>query len=370
MERYSELEYPEEILNILNDLADIYSKYCETVVLYGSTSRNELVYIEKNGKIDFVSDIEFIVIPRDNKNANNKAFRKYLTKLSDDYFIDHPHVVRPPHIDVHPVSIEFFVHAQNRISTFELKSTGIVIKGNPVIDMLPDVNAENYDGKIQNIEIIKNLKILMIESNQWFLCSDNHSKEYERYFRSFLASSYLNILRTLLPQFGIFEYAGSERVKKVKAIAEYDKFQKYFTKESIELFNSIYIQKKTADFSYSPEQLFNITYDSYKQLLEFLMEENSDEDLITKIENHKEQLFDGSMSKIDLLAKLTKFFIASLDNIKKLINGDIVTNTDVDKMKELYDDLICGERAYDVMNIINDYTRMERIRWDVIGSKA
>lgn len=102
------LKFPNEIAKIIQDLSNIYTQDCSTVILYGSASYNGLVYTKSSGKIDFLSDIEFIVIPKDVSNENSKVFRKTLMKKSYEYFDSNPSVGRPPFVDVNPVSLRFF----------------------------------------------------------------------------------------------------------------------------------------------------------------------------------------------------------------------------------------------------------------------
>ena len=363
------LKFPSEIAKIIQDLSNIYTQDCSTVILYGSASYNGLVYTKSSGKIDFLSDIEFIVIPKDVSNENSKVFRKTLMKKSYEYFDSNPSVGRPPFVDVNPVSLRFFSEAQPRISTFELKSNGVVLEGDNVLDLLPDVGLTNYEAKIQNIEIVKGLKILLIESNQWFLCKDNHDDNAVKAFCYFLSSSLLNILRTLLPQFGIFESIASERVMNLEKIRNHKELCQYFSQDVINEFGKIYQQKTLGEFTYSPQRIFSLTFEAYKSLLAFLIKAENDKDLIMQIMQSKSQIFFGDAYKIDLLARLTSFFISVLSCLDQLIISHDVKDEDVIRMQQLYDDMIYGNKAYAVKSIIDDYTRLERDRWNIIGSK-
>ena len=223
-------EYPNEISNMLNTLINIYDKECKSIILYGSTAHNGLTYRKIKNQFEFLSDIEFIVVPNDSVNEDNKEFEKKLMKKSFDYLKENSSIVFPPYVDVNSVSKDFFIKAQLRISTFELKNNGKVVKGDNLLKLLPTVNQNNYSYKVQNIEIVKALKILLIESNKWFLCEDSYfNQKYEEQFCYFLCSSFLNILRTLLPIFGIFELTNQERVNQVLKLKNNKTVLKFFS---------------------------------------------------------------------------------------------------------------------------------------------
>lgn len=358
-----------EIDIIIRDLTDIYSEFCNTVVLYGSASRNELVYQKHNERLYFSSDMEFIVIPDDKSNEQNKSFMKMLIEKSAHYFMNHPMVAKAPFVDVNPVSIHFFTEAQPRISTFELKKNGIVLKGQNVLELLPSVDLTNYNGKIQNIEVVKGLKILLIEANKWFLERDIYKYSDDSEFRYFLCSCFLNVLRTLLPAFGIFESTASGRIRRLSEIEDNIELQKFFTKDIFDKFRSVYNQKCKAAFTYSSKELFNITFESYKCLLALLLNVDDKKDLIAEIDKSKSVFFWGDAQKINLLSKLTQFFLSALSCVEQLINHHNVDDDEMNRMKDFYDELLYGKKAFSVSSIISDYTRLEKDRWNIISSK-
>ncbi len=65
---FSKLNYPNEVKKILEGLISIYDESCLNIVVYGSTAVGGLSYLEKDGKYDFLSDIEFIVVPKSKEN--------------------------------------------------------------------------------------------------------------------------------------------------------------------------------------------------------------------------------------------------------------------------------------------------------------
>lgn len=361
--------FSHDIGNIIRELTEIYSEFCNTIVLYGSASHNGLVYENKNERLYFFSDIEFIVIPNEQSNEQNKTFKKMLIEKSEHYFTNNPIIGKAPFVDVNPVSIRFFMEAQPRISTFELKSNGIVLKGQNVLDLLPSVDLTNYNGKLQNIELVKSLKILLIEANKYFFERDAYKYPEDNEFRYFLSSCFLNVLRTLLPIFGIFESTASGRISRLSEIKDNIEFQKFFTSDILDMFCSVYNQKSKAVFTYNSKELFNITFESYKRLFELLLNMDNEKDLIVEIDKSKSILFEGDPHKINLLSKLTQFFLSSLSCVEQLINHYNVNDGDIYRMRDLYDELLYGKNAFFVSSIISNYTRLEKDRWNIIGSK-
>ena len=362
-------EYPNEISNMLNTLINIYDKECKSIILYGSTAHNGLTYRKIKNQFEFLSDIEFIVVPNDSVNEDNKEFEKKLMKKSFDYLKENSSIVFPPYVDVNSVSKDFFIKAQLRISTFELKNNGKVVKGDNLLKLLPTVNQNNYSYKVQNIEIVKALKILLIESNKWFLCEDSYfNQKYEEQFCYFLCSSFLNILRTLLPIFGIFELTNQERVNQVLKLKNNKTVLKFFSENLLEQFEKVLIQKNEAIFNYKPHELFLLAFNGYKCLISLLIK-NNNSDLLENVENNKHELFDGTDCKIKQLSQLTCFFIASLNCIESLIKNNSICDLDIEKSNSYLDTLIAGKNSYRLMCMINEYGNLEKTRWKIIGSK-
>ena len=358
----------EEITTMISDLSNILDEYCKSIVLYGSASHNSLVYTKNGNHIDFLSDIEFIVIPKDVANENNRDFRRFLISECTKYYEKQKSIGVAPFVDVNPVSLDFYTNAQHRISTFELKKNGVIVKGEDVLSLLPDIDADSYEPRIQNIEIVKGLKILLIESNKWFLHQENRDKMDRTAISYFLASSFLNILRTLLPQFGIFQSVLSKRVDSINLLMKNNTLRRYFSLDTLEHFEKVYQQKQSGAFLYPPEKLFLITLDGYKSLLAYLCEVEKNE-IFQAINDQKEKLFWGNEDKINLLAKLTQFFVSSLTYIERALISRKVDYEEIEKVVLSYGKLVYSDSSNIVMSILDDYTHLEKVRWTIIGSK-
>lgn len=210
-----------------------------------------------------------------------------------------------PFVDINPVSYDFFSKAQIRISTYELKHNAICLKGENLLQSIPDVNSKNYDYKIQNIEIVKGLKILLLESYNYFVNGDITSVlDFERY-NYFLSSSYLNVLRTLLPLYNCFELTIEDRVNALSDL-KYDK---------------------------------------------------------------RNMLFFGEDWKVEMLADLTIFFLNSLRALKELVLFHRLSDEKIELVKKSYNKLLYEKNAFELKQIVEDYMIMEKNRWKIIGSK-
>lgn len=357
----------EEITNIITGLANLYDKDCSNIISYGSTALNKLSYKQINGKYRFYSDIEFIVIPKEQKNEYNKAFKKELMNKSFDYLKGLNKFESIPFVDVNSVSEGFFRYAQLRISNFEIKNNSIVLKGNNLLELMPDINKDNYNFKIQNIEVVKALKILTLESNKWFLCKDNPSEKDKQNFCYFLSSCFLNILRTLLPYKGVFKLTTEERVDTVYKAPISNYVKEYFSKKTLHSFKKVWQDKCNLHFSLSPEELFSLSFTGYKDLL-CLMLEVDDENLLYALKR-KPDIFCEDID-VGLLALLTSFFISSLEDIYCLIND---ANPCVKKTEQYFDKLLsCVDlkrTSHGLKDMINEYGVLEKDYWKIIGSK-
>lgn len=312
--------------------------------------------------------MEFIVVPKERKNENNKDFRKELISRSFNFLKGFSCLENIPFVDVNPVSENFFSNGQLRISNFEIKNNSKILKGNNVLELLPDINKDNYNFRIQNVEIVKAMKILVLESCNWFLCKDDHSEKEEQNFCYFLSSSFLNILRTLLPIYGYFKLTTEERVNLIPILKKDQRVTKYFSEHILNQFENVSKDKDNCLFSYSPKELFSLCFTGYKSLLCLLLNSNEDT-LISEIENKKNDIFWGTELKIKQLSLLTSFFTTTLDCIHNLNNGNKVSNIEIERVTSFFDELIAGSNAYKLMNIINKYGELERSRWKIIGSK-
>lgn len=355
------------IEKIINDLTILYDDECSSIILYGSSAIKQCVYKWDNGKINFFSDIEFLVVPRKPEYAYNKEFRKNLINKSNEYLKNNKIIGTPPFVDVFPVSIEYFKNAQLRISSFEIKNNAVILKGENLLELIPNIDDKNYDKRIQNIEIVKGLKILLLEFRKWFFENDEFSCENPNKISYFLSSNYLNILRTLLPFFGIFRSKLNERIEVLDILLNYKLFKKYFTNDDIDLFKKIAFEKQNITFSIPPEKLFIITLEGYEKLIKLLLDKkNINEKNIIK---NKDSLFFGNNIKKFELCYLMNFFLVSLNNIKKIIIRGKLSDRNIKKSKTLFDKLCGGKNFVELNSTILNYEYLEKTRWKIIGSK-
>ena len=368
MMKFEELKYDKRINSILTDIYNILDKECTHIFLYGSTSIGKLSYKINQENIDFYSDIELIVIPKDKKNENNKEYKKRLMGDMVQYVKSTESIGRSPFIDINPVSADFFKDAQFRISTYELKHNAICLKGENLLESIVDVNPKNYNYKIQNVEVVKGLKVLLIDSYNFFINRDTTSMmDFERY-NYFLNSSYLNVLRTLLPLYNCFELTIEDRVNALSELGNDKKIVKYFSQNELDNFGVLAENKRKCEFVRNSTEFFVDTVDVYTHLLSFMLECDTSE-LIEKVYDKKDALFYGEQWKVEMLADLTVFFLNSLQALKELVVSYNLSNEKIELIKKSYDKLLYGKNAFEFKRIIEDYIVMEKDRWKIIGSK-
>jgi hypothetical protein len=284
------------------------------------------------------------------------------------YIKSNESIGRSPFIDINPVSTDFFYNAQFRISTYELKHNAICLKGENLLESIVDVNSDNYNYKIQNIEIVKGLKVLLIESYNFFVNRDTTSVlDFERY-NYFLNSSYLNVLRTLLPLYNRFELTIEDRVNALSDLINDKKLVKYFGRNVLNKFGVLAENKRNCEFVMSSDEFFSDTVDVYIDLLSFILECDTGE-LVDMLYKKKNVLFYGEHWKVEMLADLTAFFLNCLQALKELVKSRNLSNEKLELIKKSYDKLLYGKNAFEFKRIIEDYIVMEKDRWKIIGSK-
>lgn len=361
--------YPKEIREALLLLVDFYDEFSKCIILYGSTATGELTYTTHNNKIELYSDVEFIIIPKNNYRNNDAINRKKLEKASKELVKENfPNIIYLSHIDVYLVYEDYFSTREPRISTFELKENGKILKGDNLLNELPYVGKDNYNPKIQNIEIVKALKILTINSYEWFLLTDIHTEKEKNDFCYFLYSSLLNVLRTLLPLYNIFKPTLETRMEALQEIKTDPKINEFFSDDLFYYFLQVYHEKESCSFRFDPKELFNLTYKAYTNLL--CLELNCQKSMLINILlSGKSNLFWGSDQKKQQLASLTSFFISALNCIQSLIINRSIDDISLNITISTFDNLVSGQNALSLMNIIDRFKELEKKRWRIINSK-
>ena len=360
--------YLEKIEQMIQGVIQVLDSESKGIILYGSAASNNLTYRIIEGKYEFFSDIEILIIPYLSENAYKKSYRQSLNQKIIDYFCTLDYLIRPPVIDVYPVTLEYFSNMNFRISAYELKETGKVLKGDNYLLDIPNVNKNNYEYKVQNIEIVKALKLLLIEGNKYFFHLDYHTNETREKFCYFLYSSFLNILRTLLPMFDFFEYSLSKRLELVSKLQNDQRVNQYFDVSVFKDFITIGEKKGKCDFTVDITKFYIHTIETYKKLI--CMQLNCNEtSLNDSIETKKNQYFYGNEKKVTHLSLLMNFFVSALDCFIILLRKEKLTDENINKAKYYLDKLIFDEKSYDLLNLIDKYVYMESSRWKIIGSK-
>jgi hypothetical protein len=195
--------YPREIKKILFDLFEsilsvIDVKNVVSILLIGSTARDELSYLHGENGFDIYSDFEFVVIvkrmmTRDSKKKLDSILDQLIKKWS----------IKSPlfHIDYGISTYTKFVHTPPILWAFEAKYLGVVVFGKDVRADLIDVNIENLDYGNLNELIIVRLWNMLIQVKNTFLYSTQ--SDYEEFIlKFFYARNILDVLTIYLPNKG------------------------------------------------------------------------------------------------------------------------------------------------------------------------
>lgn len=368
--------YSKDVQEIIYGLVKIYDEYCSNIIIYGSAAQNKLTYRRINGKIEFFSDMEFYVVPKSKINENNKAFNKMLMNKSFEFLNGMSNLISIPFIDVYSVAKSFFSESEARISTYELKNNGIVLKGENLLSSLVEIDKFSYNPKIQNIEIVKGLKILLLGSYNWYFINRDYSDEEKKMFYYFLSSSFLNLLRTLLPYVGEFKLSNEERVELLDDLTIRERILLYFSQNIISQFKLILEDKTNCRFSYAIDELFIIVFEGYMSMLSMLLDCAEDE-IVSKIDENKNTVFYGSKEKVNLLAQLSKFFVLALNCVKQSMLEDDIHDEIINSLIKSFDVLMeCKNQSLfglsnldKLSKIVGQYEELEKVRWRIIGSK-
>ena len=182
----------ESLLSIVPD-EDLYS-----VLLIGSSSRNELSYSNKD-TLDLFSDIEFLIITKKPLLQDKISSIDYAMKSLEKSINS-----RSPlfHIDYGISTINKFRLTPATLFSYEVKNLGVLVYGEDARNDLKKITLSNLDFGNLNELIIVRLWNMFINVNNNYL--NNNANSYEKFIVQFFYSrNILDILTILLPNKGV-----------------------------------------------------------------------------------------------------------------------------------------------------------------------
>lgn len=192
--------YPKEIRSHLIEIFNVVTHIVSSdnlisVILLGSTARNEISYIKDVEGIDIFSDYEFIIIVKEKIDDKTlKDLKSQILNLEQKFGIKSPLF----HVDFGVSTLMKFKFTPRTLWAFEVKDHGVTVFGEDVKKMLPTITIENLDFGNLNELIIVRLWNCLISLNNNFIYNNN--SQYEDFvIKFFYSRNILDILTILLP---------------------------------------------------------------------------------------------------------------------------------------------------------------------------
>jgi len=147
-------QYPDKIIEAIHSVASIIVDELNptSIILFGSTSRNEASYVIYNEEIEILSDIEMIVITETKKDAP-LSMNSRISAIENSLNIKN-HLF---HIEYGLTTLTQFKKSPKTIRTFDVKADGKTIYGENYLYLLPDVKPDNINKSRTNELILVRL---------------------------------------------------------------------------------------------------------------------------------------------------------------------------------------------------------------------
>ena len=204
------LDYPAPIQTQLQGLTDQISRLSPTsIVLLGSTARDELVYRQhENGQLELFSDFEMLVVwDSPVSNANRQALKQIAHKFEQKIANPNPLF----HIDLLPRRYKRLAKLPPLIFTHEMKVNGRVLFGRDVLPAVPTVTLDNLNLRNTNEILFKRLWAIMLHLPKNFVLGGIGSAE-TNVTTYILCRNALDISTVLLPHKGVLLPSYRQRV--------------------------------------------------------------------------------------------------------------------------------------------------------------
>jgi len=261
--------YPDKIRSLLSYILDRLGErlgwdQVVSVILYGSTSRGELSYIDK-GNIDLFSDFELEVV------TVNRVPAKIIQGIKADLGKDKMGIANPLfHVDISfntRLGYRIKKIFDRRIANYEMKETGKVLYGEDLLRSFPRIDVNNLDMGNTNQLILVRLWMQLLFLPPSFPGLQAGARE-EQLVKYCLVRNALDVLTIYLPNAGVLlptykarlEYIRQHKDKLAGLPEDYGRF-----------LEECYHAKTTLQFKLPMKEYYARMLEGYLFLLEYLL---------------------------------------------------------------------------------------------------
>jgi len=282
-------DYPENLLNAINDVIDAFLPYspCSTILI-GSSARGEFSFIPSTLPAQLLSDLEFMMIT--DRELPRESIRKIRSNLNH---IEESIAGRTSffHIDVNVIPRKDLRSLPLAFHTFEVKNSGIILQGSDIRSEIPDVSLANLDYRELNETIIWRLWALLLHFPV-SLARKGEGSSNSR-FCYLVARNILDITTWGLPYEKILIAGFTDRVKYVSQHTDKLKILPGLDANIAELLESCLRTKLHYETDYEAKEIFGRALHIFANALRFLMKTPrcSDIDLMKGLPKHSRRLF-------------------------------------------------------------------------------
>ncbi len=190
-----------------------------SVLLLGSLSRNEGTWIEKDGSIELLSDIEFFTIYPANFNSFD-VWDKALLDASNEIFKHNQSILF--HIDNTYISLAYLPRIEKKLLTFDAQNMGITMVGKDYKSLLPYIDSKNI-----NYHDIKDILTHRVFSVLYYGYRLKLNGDIVGY-RYSLAKNSLDLMTVMLLQKGLLISGFINRYQAIQSLSIDNDIKKYF----------------------------------------------------------------------------------------------------------------------------------------------
>jgi len=351
------------LTTLFNEIIKLSTENLYSIVLIGSTARNELSYFFLDEKIDIHGDYEFILVFKIKpKQCELLKLKNLFNRLEEEWNIKSP-----------LFSIDYGAYSINRLKLlpktlwlFELLKFGILVYGNKIDEFLPkSISYKNIDkGNLKHLILVRLWNTYKYLNTNYI---NNVNTDYElRVIKHIYARNVLDVLTVLLPHKNIL-HAGygkrNEIFQNLEINCEWNNLKKeinacYLLKVDINNLDMNLDYSKTFinSFELLINEIFNIDFKKNKSKL--TSKQPFDESLYQKL---RWKLLDFKYLWHLRQFNLRSFSLIRKDRIRKnlilvllLIHKSIVAKNKKEKLSHI-------KEAYKYVNKIDNQFKYDKI---------
>lgn len=288
-EMLNEFDYPENLLNTVKDVVNLFSPYSpRSMILIGSSSRGEFSFVPGSPCVKLLSDLEFLVVT--DKELSRSSIEKIRNDLNE---IEESVAGRTSffHVDVAIISRRNLGSLPLSFHTYEMKNSGITLQGSDLINEIPDVSVANLDYKELNETIIWRLWALLLHFP--VSLTSQKGKEADSKYYYLTARNILDITTWALPYEKVLIAGFANRVKYISEHADTLKVLTSLDSKIVDLLESCLRTKLRFEITYEVREIYGRALRIFANALRFLIRAPrcSDIDLIERLPKHSRRLF-------------------------------------------------------------------------------